>query len=576
MARRRSRLNAALRRGVSVGIVLASVAWVLTIFDRLPAAPLFNWWWLGGAFVLFAILDMLLAWWSCRPGDLPLAAGIDERLGLEDRLATALHCSDRVDPVSQAALADGIAVASDPRTGEHLRRTWRVTVPETWWVIPVLVLAAFLTGFMGQADVLAGQDETRPQSVDGMAQPNDGMEQIMASIETQPELKEQLSDMLEELEAEQAMETGQTPEQQQLEALKRMTELQRRLEELTSGEVAQSMESLRTALEKLDVPEDGPASEMIKALSRGDFAKAAEAMESLQKELASGDMSESQRDELAEELESLTDQLEKLASDTSALKEALKQAGLDPQLANDGQALQQAMDQADQLSEQQKQQLMELVESQELTEGELRKLSEASKEMCKNCKDGSASGAGEKLGRQLSKMEQLKQMLQQAKQTSKQCRGQCQSLGQSLGNKPGSMPGPRSRGSEQQVAETETATESAQANTSAAGGPIAGEQQVDGMLRTGESVATFQDIISRSQEGFDDAFNDDRLPRKYHELIKHYFGDAGEVTEAVEFDAGQAQDTPEQGDSGDEPEPAPEPEPEPEPEPPAEESGSGE
>ena len=208
---------------------------------------------------------MLLAWWSCRPGDLPLAAKIDERLGLEDRLATALHCSDRADPVSQAALADGIAVASDPRTGEHLRRTWRVTVPETWWVVPVLVLAAVLTGFMGQADVLAGQDETRPQSVDGAVQPNDGMEQIMASIEAQPELKEQLSDMLEELEAEQAMETGQTPEQQQLDALKRMTELQRRLEELTSGEVAQSMESLRTSLKQLDVPEDGPASEMIKA-----------------------------------------------------------------------------------------------------------------------------------------------------------------------------------------------------------------------------------------------------------------------------------------------------------------------
>ena len=98
---------------------------------------------------------------------------------------------------------------------------------------------------------------------------------------------------------------------------------------------------------------------------------------------------------------------------------------------------------------------------------------------------------------------------------------------------------------------------------------MASDIEVRGDATTGVGQAT-------PHRSFDDAFNDDRLPRKYHELIKHYFGDAGEVTEAVEFDAGQAQDTPEQGDSGDEPEPAPEPEPEPEPEPPAEESGSGE
>jgi len=582
LARRRSRLNAALRRGASVSILLASIAWVLAIFDRLPAVSLFNWWWIAGAFVLFTILDMLLAWWTCRPGDMPLAAGIDERLGLDDRLATALHCSDRADPASQAALADGIAVANDPRTGEQLRRSWPVEAPASWWVVPLLVLATVLTGFMGQADVLAGQDETRSQAVDGAMQPGDGMEQIMASIEAQPELKEQLSDVLEELEAEQSLEIDRTPEQQQLDALKRMTELQRQLEELSSGEVAQSMESLKKSLEQLDVPQEGPASEMIEALSKGDFAAAAEAMESLQDELASGTIPESQRAELADELESLSDQLDRLASDTTVLQDALKQAGLDSQLANDKKALQQAMDQADQLSEQQKQQLMELVESLELTEEELRQLAEASKEMCKNCKDGAASGAGEKLSRQLSKMEQLKQMLQQAKKTSKQCRGQCQSLGRSLGNSPGTTPGLLTRGNEQQVAETDTQTESAQASTDAAGGPITGEQRVDGMLRSGESVATFQDIISRSQEGFDDAFNDDRLPRKYHELIKHYFGDAGEVTEAVEFDAEQAEEPPAPGEAGDEPDPesgptsTPEPEPEPEPEQPTEESGSGE
>ena len=134
-------------------------------------------------------------------------------------------------------------------------------------------------------------------------------------------------------------------------------------------------------------------------------------------------------------------------------------------------------------------------------------------------------------------MDRKKKMLQQAKKASGECRSQCQSLGESLGNKPGS----RSRGSEQQLVETETGTELVQAVTKRQDGAVVSEQPVDGVLRTGESGATFQEVISRSRQGFDEAFNDDRLPRKYHDLIKYYFGDAGQVTEAVEFDAERAE-----------------------------------
>ena len=69
-----------------------------------------------------------------------------------------------------------------------------------------------------------------------------------------------------------------------------------------------------------------------------------------------------------------------------------------------------------------------------------------------------------------------------------------------------------------------------------------GRMETEAPLRAGESTRSFQDIKSRSAEGFDDAFNDARLPRKYHELIKHYFGNAGEVTDAVEYDAAKAGD----------------------------------
>ena len=543
IARRRSRNQAAVLRAVRTGIVLGGIAWLLAIIERFPAEPIFDWWWLGGGLLFLLLVDVCLGWWQCRPGDDRLAAAIDARVGLDDRLSTAWYCSDRSDPVAQAAKADGIAAASDPRTGEVLRRTWRTEVPAHWWAVPTLVLCVVLTCFLGQADLMAASEPDDSRAVEAGVRPGEDMEEIMASIEQQPELREQLAGLLEELEAEQAMDADRTMEQQQRDELKRMTELQRKLEDLTSGEVAQSMESMRESLRDLESPEQGQTTELMESLSRGDFAEAAKELEAIQEQLERGDLSESERASMAEEFQSLSDQLQQLADDRSDLKDALRQAGLDPQLADDKQSLQQAMDQAEQLSEQQKQDLQELVEAQELSQEELQQLAEATEQMCKECKGGKTTQqSGQKLSKQLSKMEQMKQMLKQARETSGQCRSKCQSLGQQLGGRPGSTPGLQGRGQEQAVLPTDTDTEGVQATTTAEGGSVIAEQQVEGMLRTGESLASFQDVLSKSRDGFDDAFNDDRLPRKYHDLIKYYFGDAGEVTEAVEYDAGQADD----------------------------------
>jgi len=543
IARRRSRNQAAVLRGVRTGMLLAGIAWLLAIIGRLPAEPVFDWWWLGGGLVVLLLLDVSLAWWQCRPGDDRLAAAIDDRVGLHDRLSTAWYCRDRSDPVAKAARADGIAAASAPRTSEVLRRTWRTEVPGHWWAVPALVLCVVVTCFLGQADLMAASEPEGSRVVDAGPRPGEGMEEIMASIEQQPELREQLSGLLEELEAEQAMDADRTREQQQRDALKQMTELQRKLEDLTSGKEAQSMESMRRSLRDLESPEQGQTTDLMESLSRGEFAEAADELEAIREQLERGDLSESERESMAEEFQSLSEQLQQLADDRSDLKDALRQAGLDPQLADDKASLEQAMDQAEQLSEQQKQDLRELVEAQELSEEELQQLAEATEQMCKECKDGKTTGqSGQKLSQQLSKMEQMKQMLKQARETSGQCRSKCQSLGEQIGGRPGSTPGRQGRGQEQAVLPTETGTEGVQAATTAEGGAVIAEQQVEGMLRTGESRVNFEDVLSKSRDGFDDAFNDDRLPRKYHDLIKYYFGDAGEVTEAVEYDAGQADD----------------------------------
>lgn len=549
VARRRARLTHALRRFSFDCTLLSGVAFLLVIIDRLPAEPFLDWWWIGIAFACIAIIAAVIDWSMFSPGDLALAARIDDRLELDDRLATAIHASDRQGPVAMAAVQDGLQVAADPRTREKLRRDWRVQSPVGWWAAPLLVLAVVITSTFGQADLFTPAEEKRPELLEAGVNSDQAMQEVVASIESQPQLKEAMQDLLAEMEAEQALgeDDPRTEEQSRREALKRMTEIERRLEEIGTGETGQAMEAMRKSLEQLDVPEDGAARELAEALAKGDFSEAIESLKELQEELESGEMDDASRQAMAEQLESLAEELEALAKDQEALKEALKQAGLDEQLAGDPQAMQQAVEQASQLTEQQREQLMEMIKSQEAAAKACENLGKACEQMAKQCQ-GAKPGQkpGQQMGEQLSKLEQIKEMLQQAKSSSSMCRSQCRKLGRGLSrsdssNKPGG--GKEGKGgSEMDVEETETSLTMEQAGDEADGGRVIGEQQVEGPLVTGESNASFEEIITRSAEGFDDAFNEARLPRKYHELIKHYFGDADEVTDAVEYDASRTED----------------------------------
>ena len=250
VARRRARLTHALRRFSFDCTLLSGVAFLLVIIDRLPAEPFLDWWWIGIPFACIAIIAAVIDWSMFSPGDLALAARIDDRLGLDDRLATAIHASDRQGPVAMAAVQDGLQVAADPRTREKLRRDWRVQSPVGWWAAPLLVLAGVITSAFGQADLFTPAEEKGPELLEAGISSDQAMQEVVACIESQPQLKEAMQDMLAEMEAEQALgeDDPRSEEQSRREALKRMTEIERRLEELGTGETGQAMEAMRKSL----------------------------------------------------------------------------------------------------------------------------------------------------------------------------------------------------------------------------------------------------------------------------------------------------------------------------------------
>ncbi|MEE3002681.1 MAG: hypothetical protein VX908_08320 [Planctomycetota bacterium] len=543
LARSRVRLSRALHAFQYAACALACVALVLSVLDRLPAESFLPWPVIAyGLLVLLAVTTML-AWVMARPSDLSMAALVDHRLDLDDRLGTALQMARRGDPVAIAVVKDASAAAGDPRTAEQVRRTLRPVPPGNWWVPPSIIIAALLVGFMGQADLFASSPE--PPADDRIVMEADtSIDEVTSVIEEQPQLKEAMSELLQEMEEARTRDAGeeQALEDTRREQLKQMTEIERALDEVVSGEQGQAMESLRESLRQLDQPDSLAASEFAEALSEGDFSKAASALEAMQEQLASGSMSDEEREALAEQLEALAEQLKELAADEAALKEALKQAGLDEQLAGDPAALEEALQQAEQLNEQQRQQLMNLMKSQQSSQQACNKLGKACSKMAGQCKNGTpGSGSfGKEMGNQLSELEQAQEMLKQARAAQSACRSSCQSLGRGLPSSMGRMG--NLGGGSMDVAEDETGTTARQESNGSTGGPVIGQMETEGPLRTGQSSKSFEDIMSRSAEGFDEAFSDAQLPRKYHELIKHYFGNAGEVTDAVEYDAAKAGD----------------------------------
>ena len=550
IARRRVRVQRAVQVACMGAWAVSIMVLVLAVMDRLPAAAFIPWWWVIAGLVLLVVAPSLLALNLERPSDLAMASMMDDRLGLEDRLGTALHMANRGDPVAKAVVEDAVRVASDPRTREQVQRMLRPTPSSGLWVVPLLLACAVLIAFMGQADLFAA-------SVDEQASTSSSVEvevdrsEVTSLIEAQPQLQEAMAEQLDALEAEQARlaEEQLTNEERLRAELKQMTELDRSLEELIEGEQAQSMESLRSRLREMERPEGDETSALSEALARGDFAEAKEALDSMQSAMDDPSMPQEQREAMAEQLKDMGRQLNELARDQDALAEAIEQSGLDPKLADSPKALEDAVEQAEQLTEQQREQLLEQIKAEQAAQQACEKMGEACDSMSKQCQQGDPGEKSEtQMSEQLSELEQAQEMIKQAKSAQQACQKQCRRLGEVLpsntqsqhaGAMPGSGKPGQLGGGGMQVARDETGSSMRQASGESGDGPVISQSKTDGPLQVGESgrSLSFEEIVSRSQDGFDDAFNEGQLPRKYHELIKYYFGDAGEVTDAVEYDA---------------------------------------
>lgn len=542
---RRLEWNALIGKLHLVGLVAAGVALALMLVDRTTSANGFiPWMWVGSALAVVSLGVAVIWWRQGRASEIHVAVTADEGLDLREKLSTALHCHDREDAFAQAAVQDAVLVARDPKTHERARRIFAITPPAGWYISPLLVLGAVMLSLVQPRNIFAGDPAVTPEVTQAKLDAEKSIDAVIKSIEAQPELSKELA--LGEL-SKQGTDPNaiRKPEEFKQNALKKLTDLNKKLDEILSGEKGKTAEAMEKALSQLKSPEDGDAKELADSMAKGDFSAAQKALKEMMDKVQSGTMSEEEKQKLAEQLQQIADQLEKLAEQQQQLQDALKQAGMDPNLANNPQALQQAIQNNQNLNQQQKQQLQQMAQAQQAAAQMCQGMGQACQQMAQACKAGQNGQMGQAAGQmagQLGEMEQLQQLLQQAQAAMNQSMSQCQGIGQGLNMdqamqqwsmKQGNQGNwGRAAGGRSEYARTPTATKMEQGKVQTVDGDIIAKQLFEGQQIRGESKAKLLAAVEAAREGIDEAQNEEHLPRIYQDAQKHYFGEIEKLTQS--------------------------------------------
>jgi chemotaxis protein histidine kinase CheA len=514
-----------------------------------------------------AVLVLSLGWVLIRrKKSLAVARELDERAGLRETLSTSMSIdamqAERSQPWNQAVIENAQRTASSVRVGQAIP----IEAPR-FWPVPIGAALALLVVWIAVPviDVLGlwskevALEQQRRQVVEVKAdvqQRTDKVKEMLAKAKI-----EFVDDETSEAAAEQKP-TENDPEAIRRAAVKKLTEMTDKLESMKEGEKADQIEALKEAMRQLRQPGPGPMDEFSRSLARGDFNKANEQLQQMQKQLANGDMSPEQREEAKKQMENLAKQLEKLGENKEALAKKLEESGLDKekakelmQKAGDPQALKEALEQSKGLSEEQKQELMQMCKSGMAAAQTAENMSEAMSKMAQGMQQQGMQQEGaqgmEQLSQELSNaemlesdMENLDAALNEAKEQLSELAGQCMGDGQCNGegdqpgkggqggwrqgntNKSGNGSGGpgKGNGASPEAEAVDFTVEKTKAKTKTGGGPIIGTRLVYGQQVRGESKAAFSDAVAASAAEAAEAVESQQVPRELHNAVKHYFG----------------------------------------------------
>lgn len=555
----------------TITICLAAV-FALMVFARLvqKVAPVFVVPW-DIVFIAGPAAAIVVGFlWSLirKPNAQKAAMILDERSGLRETISTALLVETQSDGWSKAVVTD----ASDKARSVNINTALPLTAPK-FWPTPVVAGLALLAVWWLPVKDLTGLYEKQEQEKAEQLQ----VQQVEATVE---ESQRAIKDIIDKTKLEFAEDDNVfedllnpeanefiTPEESLRSAIKNLTSVTDKLEEKRNNEEGATFDAIRDAMKSLNTTEESPASEMTRAMARGDFKEAKEKLQELAEQMQGGDMSESDKKELGKQLESLKEQMEKMAGNSEQLQEQLKAAGLSEQqakqLATDPNALKKALEEAG-LTPEQAESLAKAAQAQQKASDAASSMSQSMGQMAQGMQSGDqqqAQSGSESMNAQLSNLENMQQEAQSLESAMSQAQQQLDQLSQC--SNPGGQPGggqqsqwpttgqfakgessQQGQGSggpgqglgaspNEQGADFTINKEHASVRTTSEG-PVIASTMVNGSQIIGESTAVFSDAVASASTQASEAIETKRIPREYESAVQSYFGRLDKAAKAAD------------------------------------------
>jgi len=331
---RRMRLQRFLTATVwSLASALA-VATVVLGVEKLGQVPVPGaaWWPFAIAGGLSLVVAGLIAGLT-GPDRTDAAVALDRAFGLNERLSTALTLPEAIRQTSagRALIADAIRHVADLDVADR----FGLAIPRRAWlpIVPVLLagVVMLVPEWSQRAGVRAQASSTPQADKKVVTKQSETLGRKMAEQRKQMDKQKfaEAERLLAEVE-KTANDLAKAPPAQKdkaMMALNKLTDaLKDRQKQLGSPEqVNRQLQQLK------EMASNGPADDFNKALSKGDFEKAAKELKQIKEKLAQGKMTEKDKEALKQQINEMSQQLQKLANldqRKKQLEEAKKNGGL--------------------------------------------------------------------------------------------------------------------------------------------------------------------------------------------------------------------------------------------------------
>jgi hypothetical protein len=484
-------------------------------------------WGIGAGAVAAGLVAAIV--WSIFARGKPLEAAIeiDRRFGLKERVSSTLAM-----PPEDLESEAGQTVATDAT-----RRVARLEISEKFPVapprrllLPIIpaILAALITLLpnptVGDNPVTAKNEDpaaVKPQ----IKKVTEALNKQMAERQKKAEkegLKE-AEELIKKLEEGTRQMVSSPPERDK--AFSKLNDLSRQLQERRSQ--VGGAEKVKEQLNPLKKLDHGPADKFAQAMANGDFNKALEELNEIQKALENNKLDEKEKEQLAKQLDQMKDKIEKLAEDHKKAQDELQKKA--DELRKNGQnaEAEKVEEQLRQMQNQNKQmqQAKEMAKqlgqcAQCLKQGNCQKAGEAMKQ---------AQQAMGDLKKQLDEMEMLDEAMEKLDQAKdkmncKECGGAgCKFCQGENNDKKGKGPGGLGRGEgERPEQKSDTSTYDSQVRQKVGKGSATVEGMVEGPIMKGDVLNHIQEDVDSVRRGNTDPITNRQIPKKYGEHVKEY------------------------------------------------------